>query len=120
MGTETIPQTGNYVCIDTEFGPKVRVVERRVKHPQTADRCLLCAGVLYPLTQCRPLGWVPTGGQTVILNMPWHTAHRQQGTVTRIYSLEGMPLADVIVPGIQRCIDAQLTWLIPVEADHAN
>jgi hypothetical protein len=76
--------------------------------------------VLYPLTQCRPLGWVPTGGQTVILNMPWHTAHRQHGTITRIYSLEGMPLADVIVPGIQRCIDAQLTWLIPVEADHAN
>jgi hypothetical protein len=120
MKTEILPQTGDYVCINTELGPKVRVVERRVKHPQTGDRCLLCAGVLYPLAQCHLLGWVPTGGQSVILNMPWHTAHGQQGTIIRIYSLKGMPLADVIVPGMQRCLDVQITWLIPAEADHAN
>jgi hypothetical protein len=121
MTAETLPKSGDYVCINTDAGLKVRVVERRVKHPHTGERCLLCAGELFLLSQCSPLGWTPCGGMAVGLDMPWHSAHGLQGTITRVYSLKGMPLADVMVPGHRQCIDAQITWLRPVEdGDHAS
>ena len=116
LPTKFDPQIGEYILIQTPTGLKVRRVDRRVKDPTTAEKCLQCNDVLYPFRQCRPLGWLPRVGLSIrIINMPWHQLNGYQGTIIRLHSLKGMPLADVRISGKHLDLEAQLTWLEPLE-----
>jgi hypothetical protein len=105
---------GTYVIAQTQTGVKVRVVDRRIIHPKTGKRCLLCGGIPYPLEHCKPLGWLPCKGLKVrIVNMPWQDFNYCEGEIIKTGFLKAMPIAYVSIPE-RKILEAQLTWITPL------